>query len=86
MREFGKPGHHRWRNVRANIGRDDVLSLTIELAQTISLLIAIPHSFLANIWLLPSIAPFVPLALAVVRLVARARRQPPSSPPPDNSH
>ena len=55
--------------------RNDTFALAIELAQALSLLIAMPHTFLADAWVLPSVVPLVPLAMTVVRLVVQSRRR-----------
>lgn len=80
---FGRSGHHRWRRARATTTQDDLLALAVELALAVPLLIAIPHSFLADIWLLPSVAPFLPLAMVIGKVVVRMRRRP--APPPQHN-
>jgi hypothetical protein len=63
MREFGGPARRR------------TFALVFQLTQALSLLIAFPHTFLADVRLLPGIAPFLPLAGTIVRIVVQSRRR-----------
>lgn len=47
----------------------------LELAQWFSLLTAIPHSPLTNLWILPLIAAGPPLVGRLIRIIRRLRRR-----------